>query len=39
MRVHPGVRPLHGSDPLLDRGYVFLSDPELQAGLDAAAAE
>lgn len=39
MRVHPLVRPLHGSDPLLDRGYVFLSDPELQAGLDAAAAE
>lgn len=39
MRVHPLVRPLHGSDDLLDRGYVFLSDPELQAGLDAAAAE
>jgi superfamily II DNA or RNA helicase len=37
MRVHPLVRPSHGSDPLLDRGYVFLSDPALQVGLDAAA--
>lgn len=37
MRVHPLVRLIHGQDPLLDRGYVFLTDPELQAGLDAAA--
>lgn len=39
MRVHPLVRSLHGKEPLLDRGYVFLSDPELQVGLDEAAAE
>jgi hypothetical protein len=39
MRVHPLVRPLHGSEPLLDRGYVFMSDPELQVGLDEAAAD
>lgn len=39
MRVHPLVRPIHGQDALLDRGWVFLTDPELQAGLDAAAAE
>lgn len=39
MRVHQMVRPIHGEDPLLDRGYVFLTDPEIQAGLDAAAAE
>ncbi|NML75648.1 DEAD/DEAH box helicase family protein [Rhizobium sp. S-51] len=39
MRVHPLVRPLHGTEPLLDRGYVFLSDPELQVGLDEAAAD
>ncbi|ESQ93594.1 hypothetical protein ABAC460_00565 [Asticcacaulis sp. AC460] len=39
MRVHPLVRPFHGQDPLLDRGYVFLSDPELQVGLDEAAAD
>ncbi|PZT99703.1 MAG: hypothetical protein DI624_04545 [Brevundimonas sp.] len=39
MRVHPQVRPIHGSDTLLDRGWVFLTDPELQAGLDAAANE
>lgn len=38
MRVHPLVRPLHGTEPLLDRGYVFMSDPELQVGLDEAAA-
>lgn len=37
MRVHPLVRPIHGHDALLDRGYVFLTDPELQQGLDAAA--
>ena len=39
MRVHPLVRPIHGQDALLDRGWVFLTDPDLQAGLDAAAAE
>lgn len=39
MRVHPLVRPFHGTEPLLDRGYVFLSDPELQVGLDEAAAD
>ncbi|ATX65220.1 DEAD/DEAH box helicase [Roseinatronobacter bogoriensis] len=39
MRVHPLVRPLHGTEPLLDRGYVFISDPELQVGLDEAAAD
>lgn len=39
MRVHPLVRPIHGQDALLDRGYVFLTDPEIQSGLDAAAAE
>lgn len=39
MRVHPMVRPLHGTEPLLDRGYVFMSDPELQVGLDEAAAD
>ena len=39
MRVHPAVRPTHGQDDMLDRGYVFLTDPDLQAGLDAAATE
>lgn len=39
MRVHRLVRPLHGTEPLLDRGYVFLTDPDLQAGLSAAAEE
>ena len=33
------MRPFHGTDALLDRGYVFLTDPEMQAGLDAAAQE
>ena len=37
MRVHPQVRPFHGQDDLLDRGYVFLTDPEIQAGLQGAA--
>lgn len=37
MRVHPHVRPIHGQDDLLDRGYVFLSDEELQSGLKEAA--
>ncbi|GGD44710.1 DEAD/DEAH box helicase [Sinisalibacter lacisalsi] len=39
MRVHPLIRPYHGQDALLDRGYVFLTDPEMQAGLDAAVEE
>lgn len=39
MRVHPLVRPLHGKDALLDRGYVFLTDPDMQAGLSAAVDE
>jgi hypothetical protein len=39
MRVHPLVRPIHGQDSLLDRGYVFLTDPDLQAGLNAAVDE
>ena len=37
MRVHPAVRPYHKQIDLLDRGYVFLSDPDLQVGLDEAA--
>ncbi len=36
MRVHPLLRSGHGSDDLLDRGYVFLTDPDMQAGLSAA---
>ena len=39
MRVHPAVRPFHGKDSLLDRGYVFLTDSTLQEGLNAAADE
>lgn len=39
MRVHPLVRPIHGKDALLDKGYVFLTDPEMQAGLSAAVDE
>lgn len=39
MRVHPNLRPTHGSDKLLDRGYVFLTDPEMQTGLSAAVDE
>ncbi len=39
MRVHPLVRPFHKQAPLLDRGYVFLTDPTLQAGLNAAVDE
>ncbi len=39
MRVHPLVRPIHGQDALLDKGYVFLTDPEMQAGLSAAVDE
>ena len=39
MRVHPALRTLHGQDDLLDRGYVFLTDPEMQAGLSAAVDE
>jgi len=39
MRVHPSVRPIHGQDDLLDSGYVLLTDPEMQAGLQAAVDE
>jgi hypothetical protein len=39
MRVHAAVRPIHGEDPVLDRGYVFLSDADVQQGLEAAAHE
>lgn len=39
MRVHALVRPLHGTDGLLDRGYVFLTDPDMQQGLSAAVDE
>lgn len=39
MRVHPLVRPIHGQDALLDKGYVFLTDPDMQAGLSAAVDE
>jgi len=37
MRVHPRVRHERVSDPLLDRGYVYLANPRRQAGLEAAA--
>lgn len=33
MRVHTSVRPIHDSDALLDRGYVFLTDADMQTGL------
>ena len=39
MRVHSQVRPLHGQCKILDRGYVFVSDPKQQGGLSAAAEE
>ena len=39
MRVHPSVRPMHGQDALLDSGYVLLTDPDMQAGLQAAVDE
>jgi type III restriction enzyme len=39
MRVHPSVRSIHGEDSLLDRGYVFLTDPEMQTGLGTAVDE
>jgi type III restriction enzyme len=39
MRVHSALRATHGQDDLLDRGYVFLTDPEMQAGLSAAVDE
>lgn len=39
MRVHPSVRSIHGQDALLDSGYVLLTDPEMQAGLQAAVDE
>ncbi|MBF0252169.1 MAG: DEAD/DEAH box helicase family protein, partial [Alphaproteobacteria bacterium] len=39
MRVHPLLRRLHGKNRLLDRGYVFLPDPAMQAGINEAALE
>jgi len=39
MRVHPAIRPIHGENPLLDSGYVLLTDPEMQSGLQAAVDE
>ena len=39
MRVHPAIRPMHGENPLLDSGYVLLTDPEMQSGLQAAVDE
>ena len=39
MRVHPLLRAGFGNDDLLDRGYVFLTDPVMQQGLAAAVAE
>lgn len=39
MRVHSAVRPIHGQDTLLDSGYVLLTDPEMQTGLQAAVDE
>lgn len=39
MRVHPLVRPFHKTDAILDNGYVLLTDPEMQIGLEAAVDE
>lgn len=39
MRVHPLVRPVHGENTQLDHGYVFLSDPTMQEGLQSAVDE
>lgn len=39
MRVHPLVRPLHKSDSILDNGYVLLTDPSMQIGLESAVDE
>lgn len=39
MRVHPRVQRWHGGHPLLDYGYVFLSNPDQQAGLREAAGQ
>lgn len=39
MRVHPSVRPFHKKDELLDSGYVFLTDPNMQVGLLSAVDE
>lgn len=39
MRVHPLVRPFHKQDELLDSGYVFLTDPNMQVGLQSAVDE
>lgn len=39
MRVHPLVRPFHDTDAILDNGYVLLTDPGMQIGLEAAVDE
>lgn len=39
MRVHPRLQRSHGTHPLLDCGYVFLSNPDQQAGLRSAAGD
>src|SRR5262249_32970352 len=39
MRVHRAVRPIHTKDALLDSGYVLLTDPDMQSGLQAAVDE
>lgn len=39
MRVHPLVRPFHKQDDRLDSGYVLLTDPEMQVGLQSAVDE
>lgn len=39
MRVHPRLQRWHGHHPLLDCGYVFLSNPDQQAGLRSAASD
>jgi hypothetical protein len=37
MRVHRLIRPIHGQDPLLDRGTVFLAEETRAMALEAAA--
>lgn len=39
MRVHPRIQRWHGDHPLLDYGYVFLSNLDQQTGLREAAAQ
>ena len=39
MRVHPLVRPFHKQDDRLDSGYVLLTDPNMQVGLQSAVDE